>query len=269
MENFMQRIWTFLGDYLPSVVGAILTLIIGLWLIGWVTRIMRRILEKRGIDETLRPFLVSLVNVGLKIILLMAVAAKFGVETTSFIAIFTALTFAIGMALQGSLGHFASGVLLLIFRPYRVGDLVTIGGGQTGTVKELQIFNTVLATLDNKRIIVPNAVVTSNVITNISGQGTVGVELTFGIGYEDSIDQARDIILRVGKECPYILDAPEQGVVVAELADSSVNLATRPFVKSEHYWDTYFYMQEHVKKAFDKAGISIPFPQMDVHNPTK
>jgi len=164
------------------------------------------------------------------------------------------------------LGHFASGVLLLIFKPYKATDLVTVGGGQTGTVEEIQVFNTVLKTLDNKRIIVPNGLVTSNIITNISGQGEIGVELTFGIGYEDSIDQAREIILRVGKECPHVLDSPKQGVVVAELADSSVNLATRPFCKSEHYWTTYFYMQENVKKAFDNEGVSIPFPQVDMHN---
>jgi len=169
------------------------------------------------------------------------------------------------MALQGSLGHFASGILLLLFKPYKVGDLVEIGGGKTGVVEEIQIFNTVLSTLDNKRIIVPNGVVTNNVITNISGQGIIGVELTFGIGYNDNIDKAKEIILKVGKDCKYILDDPAQGVVVSELGDSSVNLSTRPFTKSEHYWDVYFYMQENVKKAFDKEGISIPYPQMDVH----
>lgn len=255
------------GEYAPKVVGAILTLIIGLWIIGMITRGLKKLMVKRGFDETIQPFLSSLVSVGLKIMLLLAVAGQFGVETTSFVAIFGAMAFAIGMALQGSLGHFASGVLLLIFKPYRVGDLVEIGGGNTGTVMEVQVFNTILATLDNKRIIIPNGVVTSNVMTNISGQGQIGVELTFGIGYNDSIDKAREIILQIGKECPYILDDPKQGVVVAELGDSSVNLATRPFVKSEHYWDAFFYMQENVKKAFDREGISIPYPQMDVHNP--
>ena len=156
-------------------------------------------------------------------------------------------------------------MLILIFKPYRVGDLVEIGGGQTGTVKEVQVFNTILATLDNKRIIVPNGVVTSNVITNISGEGEIGVELTFGIGYGDDIDKAREIILAVGKRCPHILDVPAQGVVVAELGDSSVNLATRPFVKSENYWDAFFYMQENVKKEFDKQGVGIPYPTMDVN----
>jgi len=191
----------------------------------------------------------------------------FGIATTSFVAIFGAMAFAIGMALQGSLGHFASGVMLLVFKPYKVGDLVDIGGGNVGSVEEIQIFNTVLRTLDNKKIIVPNGVVTANVMTNISGQETIGVELTFGIDYNDSIDKAREIILRVGDSCPWILKDPKQGVVVGELADSSVNLNTRPFCKSEHYWDTYFYMLENVKKEFDRDGISMPFPQIDLNVP--
>ena len=263
--NYVEQVMQMGIAYAPKVIGAILTLIIGFWIIGRIVSMLKRVMIKREVDETVRPFLASLVSVGLKVLLLLSVASMFGIETTSFVAIFGALAFAIGMALQGSLGHFASGVLLLIFKPYKVGDLVDIGGGNVGTVLEIQVFNTVLQTLDNKRIIVPNGVVTSNVITNISGQGEIGVELTYGIGYNDSIDKAREIILRVGKECPYILDNPAQGVVVAELADSSVNLATRPFCKSEHYWDTFFYMQENVKKAFDAEGISIPFPQMDVH----
>ncbi len=252
-------------DYAPMVVGALLTLIIGFWIANRISKGLGNMMAKRGVDPTVRPFLTSLVSTGLKVMVLLAAASMFGIETTSFVAIFGALAFAIGMALQGSLGHFASGVLLLVFKPYKVGDLVEIGGGNVGTVEAIQVFNTVLATLDNKRIIVPNGVVTSNIITNISGQGIIGVELTFGIGYNDSIDKAREVILRVGKECPYILDDPAQGVVVAELADSSVNLATRPFCKSEDYWDAFFYMQENVKKAFDAEGISIPFPQMDVH----
>ena len=144
----------------------------------------------------------------------------------------------VGMALNGTLGHVASGVMLMIFKPFKVGDLVTIGGGQTtGTVKEISAFSTILKTLDNKKIIIANSNVTGNDITNISGQGTVGVELTFGIGYGDDIDKARQIILDVGKSCPHVLSDPAQGVVVAELGDSSVNLATRPFCNSEHYWD--------------------------------
>ncbi len=269
MEKRIEQFWTMAIDYTPKVIGAVITLIIGLLVIGWITSMIKKLMAKRGVDETIRPFLGSLVNIGLKVMLLLSVASSFGIETTSFVAIFGAMAFAIGMALQGSLGHFASGVMVLLFKPYKVGDLVDIAGGQVGAVEEVQIFNTVLRTLDNKKIIVPNGVVTNNVITNISGQETIGVELTFGIDYGDSIDKARAAILRVGKQCPWILDSPAQGVVVGELGDNSVNLNTRPFCKSEHYWDTYFYMLENVKKEFDKDGISFPFPQMDVHMPAK
>ena len=261
LEKFAELITA----YAPKVAGAIITIIIGFWLAGVITRIAKRSMAKRGMDESIQPFLASIINVAIKVMVLLAAAGMFGIETTSFIAVFGALAFAIGMALQGSLGHFASGVLILSFKPFKVGDLVEIGGGKTGVVEQIQVFNTVLATLDNKRIIMPNGLITNNPITNISGQGTVGVELTYGIGYGDDIDKARSIILDVGKKCPHVLENPAQGVVVAELADSSVNLATRPFCNSENYWDTYFFMQENVKKEFDAQGISIPFPQMDVH----
>jgi small conductance mechanosensitive channel len=252
--------------YASKVLGAVLTLILGFWVTGMVTRwIKKRMSKNDRIDDTVIPFLTSLVGVGLKILVLLSVAAMFGIETTSFVAIFGAVAFAIGMALQGSLGHLASGVLILIFRPYKVGDIVEIAGGELGVVHEIQIFNTILKTPENRRIIVPNGVVTSHVITNISGQEVAGVGLTFGIGYEDDIDLAREVILKVGKECPYILDDPEQVVVVTGHGDSAIELTTRPFCQSEDYWPTKFYMMEHVKKAFDNEGISIPYPQRDVH----
>lgn len=251
--------------FVPKIIGALSVIIIGFWIANQLASFVGKRMTKSGADQTILPFIKSLVGTGVKILVLLAAAGMVGIEVAGFIAILGALAFAVGLALQGTLGHFASGVLLLFFRPYKVNDLVKIGGGETGTVEGIQLFNTVLKTLDNKRVIVPNGTVTSNIITNISGQGIVGVELTFGIGYGDPIDKARDIILQVGKECPYILDNPAQGVVVAELADSSVNLATRPFVKSEDYWNARFYMIENVKKAFDKGGINIPFPQMDVH----
>jgi len=252
-------------QFAPKVLLAILTLIFGFRIIGKISRVLGKALSATGMDITLTKFLVSLASITMKVLLLLSVAGMFGVNTTSFVAILGALMVGIGMALNGSIGHAASGIMLMIFKPFKVGDLVDIGGGHVGTVEAINAFNTTLATLDNKRIIVANGNVTDNTITNISGQGTVGVELTFGIGYNDSIDEARDAIIAVGKACPWILDDPAQGVVVGELADSSVNLNTRPFCKSEHYWDTIFYMQEYVKKEFDKRGISIPFPQMDVH----
>lgn len=248
-----------------KVATAILILIVGFWIARRLTKIMSKELVRNKTDDTIVNFARSVVGTGLKILVVLVAISQVGVDATSFVAILGALAFAIGFALQGTLSHFAAGVMLLFFRPYKVGDLVTIGGGQTGTVREVQIFNTVLETLDNRRIIIPNGTVTSDIITNISGQGTTGVELTYGIGYGDSIDQAREVILRVGRECPHILDQPAMRVVVASHGDSSVNLATRPFCRSEHYWDTLFYMQEHVKKAFDAEGISIPYPQMDVH----
>ncbi|MFT5998317.1 MAG: small conductance mechanosensitive channel [Neolewinella sp.] len=248
-----------------KIAVALLILIIGFWVANRLTKIFGKQLEHNKVDSTIINFAKSLVSTGLKILILLVAVSHVGIEATGFVAVLGALTFAIGFALQGTLSHFAAGVMLLFFRPYKVGDLVEVGGGQTGTVTELGIFNTILATLDNKRVIVPNGTVSSNIITNITGQGIIGVELTYGIGYNDSIDKAREVILAVGKECPWILDDPEQFVVVAEHGDSSVNLNSRPFCNSEHYWDTLFYMQEHVKKEFDKAGISIPFPQRDVH----
>lgn len=264
-QNISETITGYLLEYGPKFLAGLLMLIIGLWLISKISKFVGKIIEKRGIDKSLSKFLSSIIDVMLKILLVLAVASQIGIDTTSFIAIFSAVMVGVGMALNGTIGHFASGVMLMIFKPFRVGDVVVIGDGKLGEVKEINAFYTILKTLDNKRIIISNSNVVGNTITNISGQGNVGVELTFGIGYNDSIDKARAIILQVGKECPWVLDAPKQGVVVAELGDSSVNLATRPFCKSEHFWDTQFYMIENVKKAFDAEGISIPFPQMDVH----
>lgn len=251
-------------EYLPNVLKAILILIIGFWIVGMIVRGIQRLMARSEMDISLQKFLGSIISIILKVMLLLSVASTFGVNTTSFIAIFSALMVGVGMALNGTIGHFASGVMLMIFKPFSVGDLVTIGTGKTGSVEAINAFNTTLRTLDNKKIIIANSTVTNNDIINISGQETAGVELAFPIGYGESIDKAREVIMQVGKECPHILDAPAMGVVVGELGDSGVVLNTRPFCKSEHYWDTFFYMQEHVKKALDAAGIEIPYNRMDV-----
>lgn len=251
--------------YAPKVLLAIVTLIIGFWIIGKIVNFLSSAMTRSGMDISLTKFLSSVASILMKVMLLLSVAGTVGIPITSFVAIIGALMVGVGMALNGSIGHFASGVMIMLFKPFKVGDLVEIGGGHTGTVDSINAFNTTLATLDNKRIIIANSNVTGNTVTNISGQGQVGVELTFGIGYSDDIDKARQIILDVGKSCPHVLADPAQGVVVAELGDSSVNLATRPFCKSENYWDTFFYMQENVKKEFDKQGIGIPYPTMDVN----
>ena len=264
-SDTVQKLMDMAIGYAPKVLLAILTLIIGFWIISKIVGYLKKVMNRREMDDTLANFLASLSSIAMKVMLLLSVAAQFGVNTTSFVAILGALMVGIGMAMNGSIGHLASGVMLMIFKPFKVGDIVTIGGGETGKVDAINAFNTTLATLDNKRIIIANSNVTGNTITNISGQGIVGVELTFGIDYNASIDQAREIILKVGRDCPHVLEDPAQGVVVAELGDNSVNLGTRPFCNSEHYWDTYFYMNEHVKKELDAAGIGIPYPQVDVH----
>lgn len=263
--NYLEMAKSAALEYGPVVLKAIAVLIIGFWIVGRIVALLKRMLAKSDMDVSLANFLTSIGSILLKLMVILAVASMLGIETTSFIAIFGALMVGVGMAFNGSIGHFISGIMLMLFKPFKVDDLVTVAGGRTGTVTGINAFNTTLKTLDNKKIIISNSNVTNNDIVNISGQGHTGVELTFSIGYDDNIDEARKVILAVGKECPYILDNPVQGVVVAELADSSVNLATRPFCNSEHFWDTKFYMLENVKKQFDKQGIGIPFPQMDLN----
>ena len=265
MEIFnLEKLSEYALIYIPKVVGAIITLIIGLWIIKLLVRQIEKSMGRKEMETSLKKFLISFINIGLKIVLLIVIAGMFGVQTTSFIAVLGALAFAVGMALQGSLGHFASGVLILLFKPYKVGDLVDIGGN-IGTVEEVLIFNTILITPDNKKIIIPNGTVTSGVIINISGQGEIRVDMTFGIGYDDDIDEARRIILETASNCKEIIQEKPIDVLVSELADSSVNFSVRPWAKSEHYWNVYFFLQEEIKKAFDEAGIGIPFPQMDLH----
>ncbi len=266
MENVNSFLATYsqmaLG-YLPKVVLALLTLLIGFWIISRITNYVTSGLQKTGTDATVSRFLASLVNVGMKIMLLLSVAGMFGIETTSFIAIFTALVFAIGTALSGSIGHFASGVMLLVFRPYKVGDLVSLQG-QTGDVEDVQVFNTIIRTPDNKRIIIPNGVVTSGIITNISGQGTIRVDMTYGIAGDASVDKARLAIQEVANSCPTCLKNPPVDIYVNSLKVGIIELAVRPWCNSAHYWDTYFYFQENILRSFERHGIAAPKPAMDV-----
>jgi len=250
--------------YAPKLLLAILTLIIGLWVIGIVVRGTEKVMKKRSLDLSLRHFLASFVGVVLKILLVISVISMVGVETTSFVAIMAAAGFAIGMALQGSLGNFAGGVLILIFKPYKVGDFIT-AQGESGTVNKIEIFNTVLKTPDNKTIIMPNGAVSNGNITNVSTEPTRRVDFTFGIGYDDDIKKAQKILTKIATSQKKALKDPEPFVRVSELADSSVNFAVRVWVKKEDYWDVFFDVTEQVKASFDKDKISIPYPQMDVH----
>lgn len=264
MEKYLEQFIELLVAYAPKVLGALLTLIIGFWLAKLISNKLRKAIEKRNVDPTLIPFITSLVSISIKVLVLFSAATMFGIEVTSFIAIFSALAFAIGLALQGQLSHMAAGILILFFKPFKVGDFIKTNG-YSGTVKEIQIFVTTLTTLDNRIIIVPNGSITSNPLENLTTNPVRKVPMTFGISYSDDIDKAREVIQKVVDSCNKIDHSQPVDILVSELGDSSVNFAVRPWTKTEDYWTVYFYMQENIKKEFDKANIGIPFPQMDVH----
>lgn len=248
--------------YAPKVVLAIITLIVGMWLINRFVRILDSKLGKK--DPTLNTFLCGLLSAVLKILLLISVASMVGIATTSFIAIIGAAGLAIGLALQGSLGNFAGGVLILIFKPFKVGDVIE-AQGYMGSVVEISILYTIVNTFDNRRIIIPNGDLSNASLTNLSAYPTRRCDMSFGIGYSDDIDKAKATIRRLIEEDERALKDPAPMIVVGSLGDSSVNLTARAWTKSADLWPFYWDMQERVKKAFDAEGISIPFPQRDVH----
>lgn len=251
-------------SYTKMLIVAIVILAIGFWLIKKVTRGMKTIMEKRELDPTLTSFSMSVVNIALKVLLLISVISYVGIPMTSFVAILGAASLAVGMALQGTLQNFAGGVMLLLFRPFKVGDFVELSGF-SGTVKEIQIFNTILTTGDNKVVMIPNGGISTSSLTNYSRLPERRVDLTFGIGYGDDIDKAYAAIKDVIARNPEILTTPAPFMAVSNLGDNSVDIVVRIWAKSENYWNVFFYMNEFVKKEFDKQGISIPFPQRDVH----
>lgn len=267
MENLDGIIETISGlavTYGLKLLLALVTLVIGLWIIKLIMKAIGRNMEKRDVDATLRQFLGSLLSMILKILLIITVISMMGVEMTSFVAILAAAGFAIGMALSGTLQNFAGGVMLVIFKPFKVGDFID-AQGYMGTVKEIQIFNTILKTPDNKTIILPNGGLSTSSMTNFSTEPTRRVDFTFGIGYGDDIDKAKSVIEGLIKQDDRIFTDPAPFIAVSELADSSVNFAVRVWANAGDYWGIFFDLTEKVKKAFDKEGISIPFPQTDVH----
>lgn len=260
----LESITAVLMDFGPKVIMAVIVLYFGFKIIGWCVNKFRNILKFNKVDETLRPFLASMLNIALKIGLVLFIAGMFGFQTTSLVAVVGAMTFAVGMALQGNLGNFASGVMILLFKPYKVGDLIKVNDF-TGQVYEIQIFNTLLLTPDNRKIIIPNGSITDGAIENITGQETIRVDMTFGISYDDDIDHARQCIMDTALSCDKILKSQPIDIFVSELADSSVNFVVRPWCNSAHYWDVYFFMQENIKKNFDKNHVNFPYPTMDLN----
>lgn len=264
MEDIINQIGGFLAAWGLKLVAAIVIFVIGKWVARWLSGIVKKLMEKSNVDATLVKFVGNGVYILLMVFVILAALGKLGVPTTSAVAILGAAGLAIGLALQGSLANFASGVLLILFRPFKAGDFVE-AGGTMGVVEEITIFTTLLKTPDNKAVIVPNANITGGNITNFSAKDTRRVDLVFGIGYGDDIKKAKQLLHEIVDSHELILKDPAPTIGVAELADSSVNFAVRPWVNAADYWTVFFDLNETVKERFDAEGISIPFPQQDVH----
>lgn len=262
--ELIERATAMVSSFGTDLIVAIIIFIVGRWVAKWLARLTEKAMQRADADVTLVTFVRSIVYIALLTFVVMAAIAKLGIQTTSFIAVLGAAGFAIGLALQGSLGNFAAGVMLIIFRPFKAGDFVE-AAGISGVVEEIKIFTTTLKTGDNKTIIVPNATITSSTIVNYSAKDTRRVDLTVGVGYGDDIDKVREVLSGIIAADDRIMSEPAPMIAVAELADSSVNFAVRSWVKSSDYWPVFFHLNETIKKRFDEEGISIPFPQQDVH----
>ncbi len=251
-------------DFVINVLIAILIFYIGKWVVNLIVKGMLKAMQKGDMDVTLRRFIANLARMLLMLFVIIAAINQLGIQTASLIALVGAAGLAVGLALQGSLSNFASGVLIVLFRPYKVGDWIE-GGGVSGSVEEVQILTTVLKTGDNKRVIIPNSQIMGSTITNYSANDTRRVDLVVGVSYSDDLDKVRGELEKLVAADERILADPATTIAVSELADSSVNFVLRPWVKTSDYWGVYFGLTEAIKKRFDEVGISIPFPQQDVY----
>ncbi len=269
-DAIMKWLTTAGINYGMKVLGAIIVLVIGLFIINLLSKRVFLLMDKSNVDSALKSFIKSILTVTLKNILIVSVLGMVGVEMTTFIAMLTAASLAVGLAFRGSLSNFAGGVMILFFKPFKIGDFVT-AQGHGGTVKEIQIFNTYLTTSDNKTVIIPNAKLSNGVLVNSSMQDLRRVDWVFGIGYGDNYDTAKNMIMNFINSDKRILSSPaEPFIALHELADSSVNLVVRAWVNTSDYWGVYFGLNEEYYKNAEKNHINMPFPQMDVHvsNPT-
>nr|WP_299485763.1 mechanosensitive ion channel domain-containing protein [uncultured Allomuricauda sp.] len=252
-------------EFGPKLLTAILIYIVGSWVIKKIAKATSNVMSKSKYDESLQRFLLNLITWSLKVFLIIIVISRLGVDVTTFAAVIAAAGLAIGLALQGSLSNFAGGVLLMIFKPYRIGDLIE-AQGVLGVVKEIEIFTTKLTTPENKLAIVPNGAMANGNIVNYTAEGKIRVDTVIGVGYGEDIKKTKDVLMNVLTSNPQVLADPAPSVNVMELADSSVNFAVRPFCKPEDYWDVYFATYENCKLALDDAGIEIPYPhQVEIH----
>ena len=259
-EEYLERFILFL----PDILGALIWLVVGWWIIKLLIRYMKRFFDRKGHDPALTKFLLNLANGALLILLLISVVGMLGIQTTSFIAILGAAGLAIGLALQGSLSNFAGGVLIILLKPFKLGDWIEVNG-ISGSVKDISMFYTKLNTFGNQLAIIPNGELSNENIINYSGESTRRDAITIGISYESNIKVAKDVIMDLLEEQEDILTDPAPAVVVTELADSAVNLSVRFWAKNEVFWDRHWYTIEESKTRLEAAGITIPFPQRDVH----
>lgn len=263
-SNLLPKVYELITVWGIKVVAAIVILIVGRWVALGIKNLVKRLMQKSNVDKTLISFVGNLTYVALLAFVVIAALNQLGIQTASFIAIVGAAGLAIGLALQGSLANFAAGVLMIIFKPFKADDFIE-GAGVAGTVEKIQIFTTQLKTPDNKTIIIPNAKMMGDNITNYTIKGTRRVDMVFGIGYGDDIDKARQVIKDIVTSDERVLKEPEVMIAVSELADSSVNFTVRAWSSASDYWGIYFDTTEKVKKQFDADGISIPYPQRDIH----
>ncbi|MEM9159903.1 MAG: mechanosensitive ion channel domain-containing protein [Verrucomicrobiota bacterium] len=263
-EAILQTLYEQTVLFGPKILFAIAILVIGNWIAKWLSGLSKKALERRNVEASLVGFLTAIVHAALVTFVILAALSKVGIQTTSFVAVIGAAGLAIGLALQGSLSNFAAGVLIIIFKPYRVGDYVVAGGAE-GEVVDIGIFTSTVVTLDNRTQIIPNAVATSGVIENYTKQGTRRLDLVAGVSYGDDIKKVKEILQDILDKEPRVLKDPAPTIGLMEMADSSINFAFRPWVKVEDYWDLFFDLQEQIKIRFDEAGVTIPFPQRDVH----
>ena len=264
ISKYIDIITVYVSEYSLKIVAALLIFIIGKIVIRKLTALVKHVMLKANVDKTLVEFAESLIYFVLLLVVVLASLNTLGINTTSFIAIFGAAGLAIGLALQGSLANVGAAVLIIVFRPFKVGDFITAGGA-TGTVEDVNLFSTIIAPLDNRTVIVPNAAIIGGNIVNYSMKEERRVDHVFGIGYGDDLKLAKDTLMQIMEDDNRVLSEPAPFVGVGELGDSSVNFTFRAWVKTADYWDVYFDMVEKVKLTFDEKGISIPFPQMDVH----
>ena len=263
IENYLEKLKEIIIEFSPKVISAIIILFVGLWAVSIITKTFKKIMIKRHVEVTLSNFLGNILFWTLRILLFITVISKLGVETSSFVAILGAAGLAIGLALQGSLSNFAGGVLIILFKPFKVNDVIE-SQGEIGTVQEIQIFNTRLLTANNQVVYIPNGVLSNGIIKNYTQEGIRRADLTIGIAYNSDIKHAKEILLNVMQNNPKVLNEPAPTVIVRELADSSINLGLRPWANSEDFFDVSSETLVECKIALDNAGISIPFPQREI-----